>query len=100
MRPISYVSACLSVVNRSKFILRDPRAVQSDFDSAIQVGHIGAIISGSNYDPGVATVTVMNSGFEFVQAAASRFDSKNRSTTMAERCVGVRPQVRAAFRLT
>ena len=54
---------------------------------------------GSECDPGGTTLSLMNSGCAFVHAIASRFVSKNRSTTMALSWLAVRPHARAAFRL-
>jgi hypothetical protein len=56
--------------------------------------------AGSECDPGGTTRSVMNSGFAFVHAIASRLVSKNRSTTMALSWLAVRPHRRAALRLT
>ncbi len=54
----------------------------------------------SESDPGGTTCNVINSGFAFVHTIASRFVSKNRSTTMALSWFAVRPHRRAALRLT
>ena len=54
---------------------------------------------GSERDPGGIIRRVMNSECAFDHAFASRFVSKNRSTTMALSWFAVRPHRRAALRL-
>ena len=51
-------------------------------------------------EPGDRIFSVMNWGCAFDHSTASRFDSKNRSITMAFFWAAVRPQAREDFRLT
>src|SRR5713226_8860986 len=55
---------------------------------------------GSERVPAGTTRSIMNSECSLVHASASRFVSKNRSTTMALSWLAVLPHRRAALRLT
>jgi hypothetical protein len=55
---------------------------------------------GSERVPAGTTRSIMNSECVFDHSSASRFISKNRSTTMALSWLAVRPHSRAALRLT
>jgi hypothetical protein len=76
------------------FLPRGPKASDAA-EPSIGYGPLGL-----EEHPGRTIGSVMNAGCAFVHATASAFVSKNLSTTRALRWFGVRPDRRAASRLT